>query len=238
MGRRLLLAGAGLQGAVLAGLAARLTISFEDDETLSELKIEGETGFLKGLTFDQDTEGETATVDIVFGTDTDTGDPARRNFIVYETERGIQRRQFWVKNVPTIGGVYIDNQEAQSSEAVVFVNLADLNPWARTASVSFNILPLFNDEFFTQQEYSGNRYANTRRNWGGAETCQVFLSESPSSTGPEIIAESKIEDVMGYFWEPENYGLYYVTFRLRALKGSSTYVDIVGKMRARQIPCE
>ncbi len=237
MGRRLLLAGAGIQGPILAGLAGRLTVTFEDEETLEELRIEGETGFLHGLTVNQDTEGKSATADLIFGTDTDTSVAGRRNFVVFTTERGTQRRQFWVKNKPTSGGVYIDNQEAQQMEAIVYVNIGDLNPWARSASVAFNLLPTFNDEFFNQQEYSGNRYANTRRNWGGVETCQTCLSDDPAAIGDEIIAESKVEDVMGYFWEPENYGLYYVTFRLRARKGSSTYVDIVGKMRARQIPC-
>lgn len=229
--QRLVLAGAGSQGPILSGLAGRFTLSFLEDETLQGWRVYTPSGFNRSLPNNQSTDGGSVSTTLVFGTDTASTPGGIRNFLEWTTDRGVQTRQFWVKNAPTEGGLYVNNQECQKGEAIVFVNIGDVNKWAERVSLAINILPTFNDEFFTQQEYSGNRYANTRRNVGGVETAQVFINNE------EVVSERPVENVMGYFWEPPLYGLYTIRVRLRAKKLSTTYVDLFGTIRVRQIPC-
>lgn len=140
-------------------------------------------------------------------------------------------RQFWVKDIPFKGGLYLHNQEAQLGEAVVFINQADSDPYAHDATFGINVLPVFSDEFFTQHEYIGNRYAQTIRNWGGATTVEFWVD------GGKVIDEIDIGDLAGYFWDDPDYGLHEVFVRLRADWSSAYYVDIPGYIRFRQFPC-
>jgi len=228
---RLQLAGAGIIGPILSGLKGRFTVFFNDGETFTSGRVFTSTGFNNVLSWEVAANG--ATADVVFGVDTATSAAGVRNFIEWVTNRGTSLRQFFVKNLPAANSVYIDNQEAQGGEAVVFINNGDPDVWARRASFAINIMPAFNDEFFTQQEFVGNRFANTLRNWGGAATAQVFLD------GVEIISERAIEDVHGYFWlDPIAYGIHAIKVRLRSVLGSSVFVDVHGSIRARQIPCD
>lgn len=172
----------------------------------------------------------------------------------------IFRRQFFVKDKPAKGGLYLNGQEAQLGEAWVFINSTDLNRFAKDAAIGINILPVFSDELFLGGEWEGNlgepvelhrfispgvlfaeegrkrpnRYATTVRNHGGAKTVEVFTDSIFS--GP-VIPETAIEDLGGYYWPTPSFGLHTVTVRLRAALGSPNYVDIVGYVRFRQFEC-
>lgn len=177
-----------------------------------------------------------------------------------ETE--IFRRQFFVKDVPLRGGIYLAGQEAQQGEAWVFMTQNEKDtarsPYIEDATFGINVLPTFNDEFFTQHEYRGNltrvvqrvwaagtlydvmgrrppnRYAQTLRNVGGVRTVEIFAD---GVFGDPVIPECEIEDLAGYYWENPSYGLHTITARVRADWGSPHYVDITGYVRFRQLPC-
>ncbi len=241
-------AGTGLQNPILSGFAARLTLSFAVDETLISWRVFTDTGFEKNLPVIQDTEGATVTADILHGTDSLSSVEGQRNFIEWVTNRGTTRRQFFVKDLPSTGSLYIENQECQESEAIIFASIdgdgpvTENNENAANVSLSINILPNFADEFFTLHNFSGNRFANTRRAWGGAATASFFID------GVTAIAEKPIEDLTGFFWEtrpleppanlPVSYGQHTVTVRLRAKSGSANAIDIEGVIRIRQIPSQ
>ncbi|UCG53561.1 MAG: hypothetical protein JSW58_08385 [Candidatus Latescibacterota bacterium] len=140
-------------------------------------------------------------------------------------------RSFYVKDVPYAGGLYLHNQEAQLGEAIVHINKDDPNRFARDATFGINVLPVFNDEFFTQHEYRGNRFAQTLRNWGGAATVEFWVE------GVKVISEIDIADLDGYYWPTPDYGLHNVFVRLRADTGSPYAVDIPGYIRFRQFDC-
>lgn len=248
MAKRLGLAGAGRLGPILKGLAGRIEIEYGSNEELLFVVIENEdqsfTKTLAGTTTTLSDGRFRWSTDIVFGTDTDSNVSGARNYLrwsvrVYGLDTDddphdeVFIRQFWVKDPPTEKGIYIANQEAQSGEAVVFINASDPNRYARDATFGINILPEFSDEFFLQHEYDGNRYAQTLRNWGGAATVEIFAD---GGTDP-IIPEQDIADLAGYYWETPSYGLHTLTIRLRASEGSSHYVDLTAKVRFRQYPC-
>ncbi len=172
-------------------------------------------------------------------------------------EAEIFRRQFYVKELPTKNGMFVNNQEAQLGEAFVFVNSVDVNQFAKDASLGINILPRFSDEFFLQHEYEGdfekiletrflsgvlvndlgkrqgNQWANTLRNFGGAKTIELFLDNNPTAA----VAEMAIEDFHGYYWASPAVGSHTIVARLRAKLASSDFVDITGHVRMRQISC-
>lgn len=131
-------------------------------------------------------------------------------------------RQFWVKDLPSSGSIYIAGQEAQNGTAVVYLNEADINPYARDASTGIAILPNFSDEFFAQQEYVGNRYANTLRNIGGISTVELFID------GAKVLDERSIWDLAGYYWDNPGEGTHTVVARVRSAEGSGLYRDITG----------
>lgn len=172
------------------------------------------------------------------------------------------RRQFWVKAVPTVRALYINGQEAQQGEAWIWVNKIDADSYALDASMGINILPTFNDEFFSQHEYAGNlgqqvgnqffvrvdgtptlfhdvgkrppnRFAQTLRNIGGVKTVEVFKDADVIPT----IAEILIEDLGGLYWVNPSYGLHTIKVRLRAEFASASYIDITGYIRVRQFEC-
>ena len=241
-------AGTGLQNPIMNGFAARLTLSFAVDETLISWRIFTDTGFEKILPVSQDTEGASVVADILHGADSLSSVTGQRNFIEWVTNRGTTKRQFFVKDLPTSGSLYIENQECQASEAIIFASIdgdgpvTEENGNAAKISLSINILPNFADEFFTLHNFSGNRFANTIRAWGGAATASLFID------GITAIAEKPIEDFDGFFWEtrllappadlPVSYGQHTVTVRLRAKLGSVNAVDIDGVIRIRQIPSQ
>jgi len=172
----------------------------------------------------------------------------------------IFRRQFFVKERPARGGIYINSQEAQQGEARVFVNPLDINRFSKDATIGIGILPIFSDELFLGGEYEGtlgknielrrfiapetlfaekgkkrpNRYATTVRNHGGAKTVEIFTD---SLYTPPAIPEMLIEDLGGYYWPSPSFGLHSVTARLRAEWGSPNYVDITGYVRFKQFKC-
>ena len=139
-----------------------------------------------------------------------------------------------MKDIPLKWGLCLAGQEAQLGEAICFVNVGDVNPMARDSTFGINILPIFTDEFFRQHEYSGNRYAQTIRNWGGAATVEFWTDED---LGTPSIAEMDIADLEGYLWEGPSWGLHEVYVRLRASTGSANYVDIPGYIRFKQFEC-
>ena len=151
----------------------------------------------------------------------------------------MNRRHFYVQNLPSKGCLYINNQEAQEGTAKVYISreAEETDPYAAYASLSFNILPNFGDEFFSLHEYAGNRYANTRRNWGGAETAEVWIGQTAGATidlvsDTPVISERNIELVTSYYWNPPSYGTFAVKVRLRSKTGSLLPVDIDGTMEA------
>jgi hypothetical protein len=223
-------AGDGVQGAILSGLGARLRLVSTQDEILLIYRIYTDDGFENNLTGLGPLTGSPILTDIVHGVDSKSSSSGTRNFIEWVTNRGRQVRQFWVKDLPTSGYLYIDNQDA-SVEAVTFVNVGDSQEKGNVITFSINILPNFEDEFFTQQEFVLNRYAQTRRAWGGATTAEVFLNDIL------IIPEQAIENIHGYYWENPQFGSVPIKVRLRAKTASSDFVDLHGTIRARQIPC-
>lgn len=174
------------------------------------------------------------TQEIVFGVDTldqysTTGEAVRHHLII-TTTKGILTRQFYVRKLPSSGGIYINNTECQVGIATVYVNLKGA-AWEKRATFSIAILPEWDNEGYLLAEYSGNRYANTLRSWGGAQTAEVFMD------GNLILSERNVSEIHGYFWDPvPDYGVHQVKVRLRATARSTHYVDIVGYLRARQIP--
>lgn len=226
---RLNLAGASSDAPILSGLGARLTLTLHSGERLRRVRVWNDDGFSQLLTMTG--SGTQRTTDVVFGTHTDSGVTATKNYLDVVTNRGTSRRQFWVKDLPSEGAVYINNQEAQRQIPVVWVALSSTEYLDRCATTSFNILPHFNDEFFNQQWYSANAWANTLRTWGGAATCEVFTNDGL------IISERDVADIHGYFWIEPAYRIYTVRFRLRASEASETYVDIDGRIQVKMIPC-
>ena len=224
-------AGAGLLGPILNGLAGRFTIVLDTGEVFRSVKIYSDDyTYYPSHVIDTDTGN--VFVDVVFGVDTDRGDPSVRNTIEWITTFGTSRAQFYVKDAPHVDGIYVDGQEAQRGGATLYVNKQDPDDYReKCVSFSINILPAFSDEFFLQHEYVGNRYANTIRNWGGAATAQVFLR------GAEIIPETDIAEINGYYWLEPAYGKSTIVARLRAAEGSLNHVDIEGYVIVRQIPC-
>jgi len=225
-------AGDGVQGAILEGFGSRLTLTTKKNEILLVYRIFTDDGFSVDIpALGPLIPGGPVFADIIHGIHSKASAEGTRNFIEWITNRGRQVRQFWVKSLPASGNLYIDNQDA-SVEAITFVNIGDSQAQANVITFSINILPNFEDEFFTQQESVLNRYAQTRRAWGGAVTAEIFLR------GALIIPEQAIENIHGYYWEnPPDFGVSSIVARIRAALGSVNYVDLNGTLRARQIPC-
>jgi len=210
------LSGIGLKSPILAGLAGVFSLSLGNGERLLSWRIYNtERAFENQL---EVVNPEAPTTNIVFGTDTDTDSPSTRNYIEWITNYGKTVRQFYVKNLPAAGSLYIGNQEAQSANAQFSVASGD------PLTFGINILPAFADEFFAIHEYVGNRYANTLRNWGGAITAEITLD------GSLIISERYIGDVHGYYMASPSSGTHPIKVRLRAAKASPYYVDIDGNI--------
>jgi hypothetical protein len=213
-GLRVNLSGVATKSPVLSGLGGTLQIILGNGERLLSWRIYSEN-FEKQLTI---VDPDNPTVDIVFGTDTDTGVLAIRNYVEWITNYGKTVRQLWVKDLPAAGSLYIGNQEAQSANAQFAIASGE------PLSFGINILPAFADEFFSIHEYVGNRYANTLRNWGGALTAEVSIDGAP------IISERYIGEIHGYYWDAPGSGIHPVLVRLRAAESSPYYVDIDGNI--------
>lgn len=207
----------------------------------------------EGFTFDDDSES------MFFIREGGGANFSRHDHTKFE-ESDIFRRQFYVKDKPVTGCIYINGQEATQGEAWVFINPTDANRFAADATIGINILPVFSDELFLGGEYEGNlgknvelqrfvdpetlfaekgkkranRYATTVRNHGGAKTVEIFTD---SVFSVPAIPEIDIEDLGGYYWPNPSFGLHTITARLRASKGSSNYVDFTGFVRFRQFEC-
>jgi len=227
---RLMLAGSESRAPILAGFHAQVDIELRENEVFKSVRIYNDT-FNNSLT--ATTTGRTVTVaDIEFGVDTDTGASATLNYIEWITSYGTTRRQFYVKNLPSSQSLYVNNQESQSNAATIYIDLETAGPYASMATFSINILPYFNDEFFVQHYYTPNSWCNTLRPWGGATTAEVFIDSV------QKISETDLQNIHGYFWTNPTYGYYNIRIRLRAITGSSNYIDIEGNLLLRQIPCE
>ncbi len=200
-----------------------LQLDIQSGEILSTFN-HGLTGEMEALVFTEYNE------EMFFGRNSSGTNFWRYGHTAFRDTRTFTK-QFWVKDIPFMGGLYLANQEAQLGEAVVYINSADVNPYARDATFGINVLPVFSDEFFTQHEYAGNRYAQTIRNWGGARTVEFWVD------GSRVIDEINIGDLAGYYWDDPSYGLHDVFVRLRADWASAYYVDIPGYIRFRQFPC-
>jgi len=260
-------AGAGRVGPVLKGLGGFFTLSLQPGETLTDWRIEWtnpnqymqtEQGISTeaGNHLNYNSYSDNAhTFSMMFGRDTGSDVEPERNYIQWKTrmsdftssdDDSVNRRHFFVQDLPTAGSLYINNQEAQSETAQVYISheAGETDTYTPWASLSFNILPNFGDEFFSLHEYAGNRYANTRRNWGGAATAEVFISNNPGTDGGEIdlntdtpvISERNTELVTSHFWCPPDYGTYTVLVRLRSKMGSLLPVDIYGTIEASLCP--
>lgn len=221
-------AGASPGGPILAGLRGRLRITLGPGETLLNQWVANDDGDFLNLNVEEDPATGDVLADVVFGQDTFYG----RNVLEWLTNRGLSNRQFYVAALPSSGALYLDGQEAQSatSRAVVYVDASTTNPMARCASIAVNVLPTLTDEFFAQHQYPANRYANTRREWGGAATAEVFVD------GTVEVAEQDVADLCNLWMAGLTSGRHEVVVRLRAEEGSAWYVDVIGFFFARQIP--
>jgi hypothetical protein len=227
---RLGFAGTHTLAPILNGLHCQIDIPLRTSERFRALTVFNNDGFSK--TISTTTANSTATVnDFVFGTDTDTNNDGAFNYIQWVTNLGTVTRSFYVKNLPVRKCLYINNQEAQGDEATIYVDAGSTDEYCQNCSLAFNILPYFSDEFFKQQFYTPNSYANTLRHWGGAETGEILID------GATKVAEDYLKNINSYYWEQPSYGTHPVVVRLRAALGSSNYVDINGTIRIRQIPC-
>jgi len=187
----------------------------------------GITGKVEGFTMDPYTE------EMWFAQEGTGTNFWRHGHTGYE-ETTTFKRQFWVKDAPAWGAMFLAGQEAQVGIAIAFVNPSDANTRAKDVTLGINILPTFADEFFTQHEFDGNRYAQTLRGWGGASTVEIYLD---NTVGSPVIPEMDIGDLEGYYWTAPSAGLHAIIARLRADEGSEYYVDITGYIRFRQIQC-
>ena len=215
---RLNLAGAGPESPILSGLGGTITLQLGESEILRSWRI------FSGDPDNPDFENEftvvgtddPATQDIIFGTDTATGTEAVRNVLEFITDRGTTHRQFWVKDLPDIGSLYIGNQEAQGGSALF--SIANSTP----ITFGINVLPNFGDEFFRIGELDANRWANTLRTWGGACTAEVFID------GGLAIEELYIGDLHGWYWPTPSGGDHEILVTLRSEFNSVHTVDITG----------
>lgn len=211
------IAGVSESAPILSGLSARIQLDLNPGERLLSWRIYNKT-FENQLLVD-DEENPTAT--IVFGSDTASGPNGVRNYLEIITTSGPTVRQFWVKDLPAFGALYVNNVESQAGELVI------VTPSDEALTIGLNILPTFSDEFFQLGEYSGNRWANTLRHFGGALTGEVFFGSPPSL----IISERYIADVNGWYWDNPAVGIYPITVRLRAAIRSPQFVDISGSIQ-------
>jgi hypothetical protein len=212
-GLRLSLGGVSDKSPLMKGLAATIYLALSDNERLLSWRIYNEDGFENQLLVNDQFAPE---ADLVFGTDTDSSADGSRNVIEWITNYGVTKRQMWVKDPPTVGGIYVGNQEAQSQGATFTIGAGE------PLTFGINILPDFADEFFAGHNYTGNRYANTIRSWAGALTSEVFLD------GVRIVSETYLGDIHGYFWPSPGSGAHTIKARLRAAQASGYYVDIDG----------
>ena len=170
------LAGADEVGAVLSGLAGTVVWAVPRGEAFYSADV---VCVAKDFQADLDctpVAGGMVEALVVFGTDTASGSPAVKNKIRWTTSLGTQERDLWVVDPPAIGALYAANQECQVGEATVYACLGDPEPENGQVSLAVNVLPTAVDECFDQHEYEGNRYANTRRGWGGASTIELLVS--------------------------------------------------------------
>lgn len=223
---RLGLAGLSADAPLLAGLGMSLRVSVGEGEELHRWRIFADNGFNNELTWvlapdqeDIDPQVPDAKTTVVLGIGTATGGSSVRNYVEWITSRGPTRRQFWVRDLPSSGALYVANQECQASTAVLVVDPGD------PVSFGISILPDWDDEFRRQSEYDGNRYAQTLRMWGGASTAEVFLD------GVRIIGERDIADIEGFFWSNPTIGDHTIRVRLRAARESIYTVDIDGSIQ-------
>lgn len=229
VGLRLNLAGSAPWAPILSGLAATLTIEVGVGENFRSATIRSDDGFSKILSVSG--SGRTRTASVVFGVDTDSGASAVRNVISVRTNRGTVEQQFWVRDLPSTRSLYVNNVDAQGQLPVLYADDSATEEFNRAATFSLNVLPNLVDEFFDQQHYQPNRWAQTLRHWGGAATAEVFLD------GEVIVPEGDVADVHGYFWPEPSYATHQIRVRLRAASGSAHYVDVDGRIRVMRIPC-
>lgn len=152
-----------------------------------------------------------------------------RNVIQVTTDRGVSVRQVWVG---TGSGLFVNNIDATQRCVHLYVDkdVRVAETYSIDVTLSINILPYTNDEFFKQQAYPGNRWCNTLRNAGGTATATVFLD------GLEVIPETEVFDIHGYYWQNPSLGFHAIMVHLRPEWGSRYYKEIIGQLRVRNIP--
>ena len=196
--------------------------------------------------------GATATRNILEWT-TNVG-TCRRQFWVMDppTTEGIYVDNQNASDVSNPARVFVDPTAAKNAGAGFAQGETDHSAWwDKNLSFSINMLPGISDEFYQQQEHFvesdqsgasllhrgwGNRYANTIKNWGGAKTVEVFRG----SESDAIIPESYVSDIHGFHWgvvSEAQLTTHTLTFRLRALPESSTYVDMKAYVKISRLPC-
>jgi hypothetical protein len=223
---RLGLAGLSSDAPLLAGLGMSLRVSVDDGEELHRWRIFSDSGFNNELTWilepdqdDEDPHVPDAKTTVILGIGTDTGPTSVRNYVEWITSFGTTRRQFWVRDPPVSGGIYVGNQECQSDLATFAIDPGD------PITFGISILPEWDDEFRQQSEYDGNRYAQTLRMWGGASTAEVFLDDV------RIIGERDIADIEGFYWSNPSIGDHQIEIVLRAARESIYTVTLTGTIR-------
>ena len=222
---RLDLAGISTLAPILSGLRADVTLLLHSGESLKQIKVTDDDSYENILS--ATVSGNTATVsNFVFGVHSTTG----KNYIEWRTSKGTARQQFYVAAAPTTNGIFVNNQNAQGATAYVYRDNATVDR-NKDVSLAINILPYWSDEFFKQQWYTSNAYANTLRNFGGAKTAEILIDDTT------VVSETIIGRVYGYYWEEPAYGYHSIKVRLRAATGSSYYVTLSGNIRVRQMPC-
>ena len=198
--------------------------------------------------------------EFTFGVNTGTSDGGIKNIVEWRTRPGtaeagepdtIHRKFFYVKTMMGFADLYINNQIANNftTPGLAEIPLVHMghptglsdpftDSFGSAVSLAFDILPTYGDEFFAIHEYSGNRWANIRKNWGGVATAEVFIADRPDEPVTSldvIISERPVQTVTSVNWVPfvpvapdENdaLGVYRGIVRLRAKEGSVTRVDL------------
>jgi len=218
---RLDIAGISTDAPVLAGISADMTLQMETGEKFVSMQI-GNSLLMPTIA------GNVATfTNIIFGTNTSIG----KNTIFWRTSLGTASQTIYVAEPPTANGIYVNGQNAQGD--IAYVSRASTyhakNVINKNVSLAINIMPYWTDEFFTQQWYVPNAYANTLRHWGGASTARVLLDDV------EIIAETKIKWVHSCYLTAPAFGTRIIKVELRAAEGSSNVVTLTGTMVIRRL---
>ena len=229
-------AGSERRSIVLREYSGRIVIDLEPGESLISVEIlfDGDAQFSRALSWEYlpgtaPDGGRRAWAFAAYAEEFFAVGSNERNVIQITTDRGVSVRQVWVG---TGSGLFVNNIDAIKYRVHIYIDddpRATAFSFSRDATFSINVLPYTNDEFFKQQEYPGNRWCNTIRNSGGSVTATIFID------GEEIIPETEVFDIHGYYWVRPPLGDHMITVHLRPEWGSRHYKEINGNLRVRYI---